>query len=158
MSNIFWGIVGSLLGALVVLLIKEVLSYLKSRKGVFTGEWDQIIPAQQGEPAKHDLVHCQHIGRNIEGKIERLQPKEQRYKNWRFQGQVRSQVLFVTFWTTNEAKNPGSYGTIQLNIITETQLSGFYVKLIVAALEERFTGQLKKFQLEWVRRRAQRRS
>jgi hypothetical protein len=57
----------------------------------------------------------------------------------------------MTFWTTDLTKNPGSYGTIQLHWINECELQGFYVKLIVTPDEPRFTGQLKQFQLKWMR-------
>ena len=151
MTEILFGIVGSLIGALFVLAIQELITIARSRKGVFTGKWDQLIKAQHDEPEKHDLVLCKHVGETIRGTIRRKNPTDQEFKSWMFQGQVRGSLVFVTFWAKDSAKNPGSYGTIQLHIIDEKHLKGFYVKLKVTAAQDKFTGELQKIQLDWQR-------
>lgn len=152
MTETLFGIVGSLLGALLVLAVQEMIGRARSRKGVFSGEWEELILAQHGEAEKHDQVTCKHVGNTVSGSIRRQHPTDQTHKNWRFQGHVRGSLIFVTFWATDAAKNPGSYGTIQLHMINEKQLKGFYVKLIVTASQDKFTGELKQVHVEWLRR------
>jgi hypothetical protein len=67
MDSIFWGIVGSIIGALAILLVQELIAYVKARRGVLTGEWNQMIPAQQDQPAKLDRVHAGRPERDWRG-------------------------------------------------------------------------------------------
>jgi len=123
------GVLERVVGAVVVLLIQEIIARLRARKGVVSGEWEQIVPQQNSEAEKHDHVVCRHIGNKISGHITRLLPHELKFKRWRFEGQMRVSLVFLTFWPVDAAKNPGSYGTIRLHMIDEKQLQGFYVKL-----------------------------
>jgi hypothetical protein len=135
----------------VVLAVQELIGWWKARPGVLTGEWKQHIPTEHGEPEKVDQVTCKHIGKNLSGHIKRIQPPDQTSKEWYFSGQIRGPLVFMTFWATDAATNPGSYGTIQLNMIDDNTFKGFYVKLIVTTKNERFTGQLRQCHLEWKR-------
>jgi len=144
-----WGIGGGIIGVFVGLLAQEAFKYLRSRRGILTGTWSQIIEPQKGEPFKRDLVRCHHIGSDLRGTIERIEPNDQ--KRWMFQGKRIGNLVFVTFWRSNQLRNPGSYGTIQLNVINENDLRGFYVKLIVTAGQKNFSGELQDFLLQWKR-------
>jgi hypothetical protein len=149
MDTLLVGIIGSIIGGGALWMFQLAVTHFREDRGLLTGEWDQIIPAQKNQPEKHDLVNCRDNGSKLRGSIERINPAEQSFKKWQFQGQRRGSLLFMTFWTTNLKSNPGSYGTIQLHSIGENHWKGFYVKLIVTADKEMFTGQLEKFDLEW---------
>lgn len=151
MTDFLWGIGGGIIGVLVGVLAQEGFLYLRSRRGILTGTWSQIIDAQKGEPFKHDLLRCRHFGSDLRGTIERIEPKDQDYKRWTFRGKRIGNLVFVTFWTSDQVKNPASYGTIQLNVINENDLRGFYVKLIVTPGQKQFSGDLQDFSLQWKR-------
>ena len=149
MDFLFWGIVSSVLGGFAVLAFQWIVSYVQEEGGPLTGEWVQFIPAQKEEPEKHDIVHCRDKGSKLRGWIERVEPTDQSFKKWRFQGQRKGSLVFLTFCTTDRERNPSSYGTIQLHMAEGNHLRGFYVKLIVNTDQSRFTGQLEQFNLEW---------
>jgi hypothetical protein len=155
-AEFVWGIVGGIIGVFIGVLAQQAFQYIRSRRGILTGSWSQIIDAQKGEPFKRDLVRCRHSGSELRGTIERIEPKDQSYKRWTFRGKNIGNLVFVTFWTGDQVKNPGSYGTIQLNVINENDLRGFYVKLIVTPSQKQFSGVLQDFSLQWKRSSRQR--
>jgi hypothetical protein len=152
---VFWSIVGSVIATVTGVSYRCLVDYIKSRRGVLTGSWIQRIPAQKGQPAKMDRVNCRHIGSCFTGDIQRVEPSEQKHKQWQFSGQLRGSLVFMTFWTTDLARNPGSYGTIQLNMIDDAHLWGFYVKRVVASNVDRdkwqFTEGFEQFEIDWMR-------
>ncbi|OGP66106.1 MAG: hypothetical protein A2169_15890 [Deltaproteobacteria bacterium RBG_13_47_9] len=149
MEVVLWGIIGSVIGALLVLLVDRTLAYIREERGPFTGDWDQLIPAQKDQPAKHDIVHCRNNGSKLSGDIERVEPTGQSYKKWRFEGKREGALVFLLFWSTDRERNPDSYGTIQLHMVGKNHWHGFYVKLIVTSDHLKFTGGLEQFELEW---------
>jgi hypothetical protein len=151
MTNLLWGVIGSVAGAVLVLLIQEILSFLKSRHGVLTGKWEQLIYNAEQEPVKKDTVKCRHIGDSLTGEIQRFYPKDQSFKKWRFQGKVRRNLFFGIFWSTDVKRNVTSYGTLQLYLENESLMKGFYVRLKVKSDEVRFSEELTPVRFEWKR-------
>jgi hypothetical protein len=151
MADFLWGIGGGIIGVVVGMLTQEVFLYFRSRRGILTGTWSQIIDAQKGELFKRDLVKCLHFGSDIKGTIKRIEPECQNYKRWKFRGKRIGNLVFVTFWTDDQINNPLSYGTIQLNVIDENDLRGFYARLVVTLGQKQFSGELEDFVLQWKR-------
>lgn len=128
--------------------------YRKIRRGNLSGTWYQVIPSWEGEPEKLDLVECVHYRDTITGKIRRLKPENQRYKSWEFTTKIRRNLIFGIFLSDDVRKNPGSYGTLQLNMLNENHLQGFYVRLTVSPLspnEATFTDELRRIPFQWKR-------
>src|SRR5207302_1737079 len=93
-STLIWGIVANSISFLLGFGAKELITYFKYRKKALTGDWEQII--EDAQTPKRDLVHCRHIGDKLEGTIERLEPKDQNYKRWKFEAQQRNSMIFGT--------------------------------------------------------------
>ena len=119
------------------------------RSGVLTGTWDQIIPSQNEQPGKRDTVICKHIGETLSGEILRVDPAEESFKKWNFNGRVRNDLIFVVFWTADEKTNPGSYGTIQLHRLPLGYCEGHYEKWVLSSDGTEFTGKLQQAKLKW---------
>ncbi len=150
--SLLFFLVGFLL-ALVLPLGKKYIQRLTNR-GNLSGTWYQLIPPSGNEPKKMDLIECIHEGDTLTGKIKRLEPQDQRFKSWEFTIKVRQNFAFGFFWADNVRVNPGSYGTLQLNMLNETHLQGFYVKLIAAPMlqeDTRFSEELHRTPLQWKR-------
>jgi hypothetical protein len=148
-GGIAWSIGTSLLGGVVGFLLKEIIAYVKGRKGPLTGVWEQTI--SEGTITKRDYVKCRQIGDNLKGKIERKEPIDQVSKKWKFQAQIRGSMLFGIFWATDLKRNPGSYGTLQLHMMNQSKLEGFYVKTTTTLEGSKIIVQLKKIPFSWQR-------
>jgi hypothetical protein len=142
---------GLFAGALVGIyaIAGEIAGYIisKSKYGM-NGEWEQIIPAQNGDPRRIDLVRCKHSGENVSGVIQRLDPPPEpgeRRKQWNFQGKKKDMFVFLIYWTRERRL---SYGTIQLLDFT-TKLSGNYVKLVPDNTSHPTKLLPKLFDIEW---------
>jgi len=127
--SVLWGVGGSIIGALAVVIYRDIKDMTLARKGDLTGKWEQIIPAQSGEPEKLDIVDCKHIGNKLKGCIVRVSPADQSEKHWNFEAKITHDVVYGTYWPLNPSKNPRSYGTIQLDVIDVNQLKGYYGRL-----------------------------
>lgn len=152
-SSIFWGIVGSILGTVGGLFYSDLRDWVRMRRGVLTGDWDQVIPAQNNQPEKKDHVECRHVGDSISGDIHRVTPTNEKNKSWGFEGRVRGDLIFLVFWTTNEKDNPGSYGTIQLHRMPDGFCEGHYERWVLSTDRNQFTGKFQEAQLKWLPRR-----
>ena len=149
---IFFSIGAFLLGFLICRISPWI--YTKVLKGNLSGTWYQKIPSWGNEPEKLDLVECVHHGDTMSGKIRRLKPEDQRYKSWEFAMKVRRSLIFGIFLSDDLRKNPGSYGTLQLNMLDENHLQGFYVRLAVfssSPSEPTFTDELRQIPFHWER-------
>ena len=151
MIDFIWGLIGGIIGIIVGFIIEKLYSYFRSRNGILTGNWEQIIPAQKDQDPKRDQVKCHHVGQELNGTIHRIEPKKHDFKKWAFKGRIIDNLIFLTFWTTDPIKNPGSYGTIQLNSVPGKDPNGFYVKLIMTSDNKQLTGKLEQFDLHWTR-------
>ena len=124
-------IISAIVGALAGLFFKELVDFLKSRDSELSGEWIEVIDAQNGEVAKKDKVESRHFGNRLKGSIKRIEPPSENYKTWTFEGYYLDDLFFGIFQTTDKRLNPGSYGTLQLRRVIfkgEIILEGFYVK------------------------------
>lgn len=151
-ANIIFGLIGSVIGALLIWLSENISRSLRTRRGELSGLWYQIIPQHGTEPNKIDRVECKQINDRLTGNISRIFPPNQRFKEWEFEAKTKRNLLFGTFWSRDTSKNPGSYGTLQLNIIDEKHLEGFYVRLLTVAAEEGtpvFTNKLERIPFSW---------
>jgi hypothetical protein len=148
---VFWGIVGSILGAIAVLLLQQALSYFKARRGFHTGEWEQVIYDADGKAEKRDRVTIHHEGETFKGLMRRLEPVDQSFRSWHLLGRIESNMIFCIYWSTNFRVNPGSYGTIQLHMINHWDFTGFYVKLVVSDKLTEFSEAFTSTRLQWKR-------
>src|SRR4051812_5590792 len=87
-SNLFWGLVGSVIGAIVVFFAQDMLARLRERRGFLTGVWEQIIYDDHGITIKRDKVTIRHEGHAFTGYVNRLQPIDQSFRSWHLQGRV----------------------------------------------------------------------
>ena len=119
----------------------------------FTGTWRQEIPEMRGELGKTDIVLCEHKEDRLSGTIRRLLPESERFKRWSFEARIRKGLVFGTFWPSDEDKNPKNYGTLHLNMISDTYLEGFLVELFCTDHEgeHRFTGEITHVPTRWIR-------
>lgn len=153
MNTWFANIVASVLGAAVFSLLAATIQFVRYRTGELAGTWDQQVLDENGVVAKLDEVRCRHYGTHIKGTIRRIDPIDQQSKRWRFYGEVRHKLLFCIYFTTSAKKNPGSYGTIQLHILNNGLLEGFYVRIKETADDEmKLASELSRVRLKWVRR------
>lgn len=150
---VFWGVVGSVLGSLGTVWYLALGNYLKSRRGEFTGEWKQTIPAFDGEPEKIAIVKCRHIGDRLYGTTERISPRTEFVQRWEVEARIKRGLVFGIYWPEDSSKLPGSYGTLQFKIVDETLFEGFYVRARPAQLAERasFVETLRTIPLRWER-------
>jgi hypothetical protein len=151
MNNIFWAIIGSIVGAIVVLILEQFLNFLKSRNRDYSGRWEQVIYDENGKIVKKDEVACRQIGDSLSGEIHRFDPSEQNSKKWKFKGKIKGNFFFGMFWAIDVRTNPKSYGTLQLYITNANLMKGFYVKLQDVPDETKFSQELKQVRFEWKR-------
>ncbi|HBB97325.1 MAG TPA: hypothetical protein DC054_18255 [Blastocatellia bacterium] len=147
-STVLLSVVANSISFLFGFGAKELIKYFKYRKRVLTGDWAQII--EDGKTSKRDLVHCRHTGDKLEGTIERLEPSDENYKSWKFKATQKNSMIFGTFWAT-DLRNNESYGTIQLVLITHSNLEGFYVRMEVTTEESKLVSNLKETRFRWQR-------
>ncbi len=129
-----------------------LLHDLRLLRGSLSGEWEQLIYDENGQLVKRDRVKLRHISDIVMGSIKRVWSVkgDETYKRWKFLGRVRHRLLFAIFWTTDERRNPESYGTIQLLLKGEV-MEGFYVRLIIRGEKLAIREELKNIKLEWKR-------
>lgn len=150
-SNLLWGLIDALIGALVAIVLQEVFAYWRGRSGFLAGRWDETLYDKQGNVAKIDRIVVQHHGNVVKGRIRRLNPVDQSFKRWRFYGRIEGNLLFGVFWSTDLRRNPGSYGTIQLHMLNQSRFTGFYVRLDVASDLTGISETMSRLKLEWER-------
>lgn len=144
-------IAGGVIGVICSGIWSIIKGFFAGRKGELSGSWHQIIPRQDNEPEKLDLVRCKHTNSRVYGTITRLNPSNQVEKEWEFEAKLRNDLFFGVFWPKDSSINPGSYGTLQLQIINVNSLKGFYVKHLKVAAETKnqVNAELKPIQFEW---------
>ena len=152
MLNLVIGVVGSLIAA--GLSAVGVMAYRRYRRGrgPFVGEWDQHIPAVDNQPEKRDLVTCSQHGERVFGRVKRIEPAVENWKDWRFEGRVREQVLAATFWS----EDPGvdSFGTMLLVHSGEHRYTGYYTKHSPVERDlDRIADDRRRVFFEWRKRR-----
>lgn len=153
MLNLVVGIIGSLIAA--AMSAAGVMAYRRYRKGSgpFVGEWDQHIPALDDQPAKHDLVTCCQHGERVYGKVKRIEPTGENWKDWGFEGRVREHVLAATFWSEDPGVN--SFGTMLLVHSGEHRYEGYYTKHSPAERNlDRIADDRRRIYFEWRKRRS----
>jgi|GEM_PF-3682291 len=128
MSNLLIGIIGSIIAAIIIAVIVRLYKRYQLGRGHFAGEWNQIIPKYQDEPEKRDIVNCRQKGERIFGEVQRIEPYEQNWKKWKFNGRVRENVLVAYFWSDDPCVN--SFGSYILVHSGEYKYMGHYTKLL----------------------------
>jgi len=136
-------------GRYTLILLHDYMGLLR---GPLSGEWEQLIYDEKGQLVKRDRVKLRHIKDTVMGSIRREWSKkgDETYKRWKFLGRVRHRLLFAIFWTTDERRNPESYGTIQL-LSKGEEMEGFYVRLIIRGEELAIREELRNIKLKWRR-------
>ena len=156
LSKVIIGIVSAVAGAIAILLFKEIVASLKSKDSELSGDWIQLVYDKNGDVIRKDKVECFHVGNRLKGKIKRIKPSHESYKEWTFEGYFLDDLFFATFQTLDRKKNPGSYGTLQLHKVIQlgqTSLEGYYVKseLQIGTEKGDITRSIKQVNLKWER-------
>jgi len=142
-----------ILGAIAAVVVSKLWEMWQYKKGDLTGIWEENIYDSSNNILKKDRVELKHnyFTKKVLGKVKREFPKEEDYKEWEFQGIVRGNMLFILYWSTDLSTNSGSYGTIQLNQINESKLTGFYIRPISKGKNDKVSNSMKKVVLDWSR-------
>jgi len=151
--SIFWWVLGSVIGSLGTVWYIELRTYLQARRGEFTGDWKQIIPAFEDEPEKIAIVRCKHVGDRIVARTERVLPESPVVQRWEVEGRIKRGLIFGIYWPEDSSKLPGSYGTLQFKIVDENLFDGFYVRARSAQTTDKgeFIEKLKTIPIRWER-------
>jgi hypothetical protein len=128
-ASFAWQFVWALVGALLGIVLKPIWDLLASRRGEFTGEWTQTIPAFEGEPEKIAIVKIRHSGDRLYGRTERTVPRLEFVQRWKVDARIKRGLVFGIYWPEDSSKLPGSYGTLQFKIQHENKFEGFYVRV-----------------------------
>jgi hypothetical protein len=153
MLNFVWGVVASILATILSALGVFAYRHYRSGRGMFVGEWDQHIPAAEDQPAKHDLVTCRQHGARVYGRVKRIEPTAENWKDWGFEGRVRENVVAATFWSADAGVN--SFGTMLLVHSGEHRYEGYYTKHAPAERNlDRIADERRRIYFEWRKRRA----
>jgi hypothetical protein len=116
-----------------------------------TGVWVQEIAPGFGQLPKTDMVECVQRENQLGGVINRILPESERFKRWYFSAQVMPSLVLGILWPKDETKNANSYGTIQLNRISDDRLEGFLAELLCEGigLQSRLTGECRQWSIQW---------
>jgi len=154
MEEFIFRLIVGILGAIGAVIVTKIWKDWQYRRGVLTGEWEQIIYNDAGDIKKKDLVILKHnhFTQKIIGKIHREFPDKESKKEWVFEGIIRGNILFMLFWANDVSINPKSYGTIQLNEINESNLTGFYIRATSDGKDGEMLNILHKTIIEWKRK------
>ncbi len=140
-------------GGIVLLVLQSIGARLQESRGVFTGNWQQVIvdADESGRVVrKEDLVRCRQKGEVVQADIKRIRPEEQNRRAWYFNGRYRERVLFGHFWAKDLADR--SYGTIFLRQTSHDSFSGYYVRQHqVVVKPDQDTVIIRTIPLEWHR-------
>jgi hypothetical protein len=93
--------------------------------GPIAGKWVQTIYKYNGEPKRVDEVKCYQRGNNVYGTIKRIEPSDQKEKQWKFLGIYLNGTLFSVYFPKN--RNRISYGSWLLKVDRKT-CEGIYRK------------------------------
>ncbi len=97
-------VMGTLTGLVAIAIaagIVRLYGLYREGTGSLAGEWDQYVPAFGGEPAKRDRVTCRHRKRKekVSGDVRRIEPPDQDWKTWKFEGRARGKLFAACFWS-----------------------------------------------------------
>ena len=153
MEEFIFRLIAGILGAIASVIALNFWKDWQYRRGELTGEWEQTIYNNKGKIIKTDLVVLKHnhFNKKIIGTIHRKSPNKESKKEWYFEGIIRGNMLFMIFWSNDLSKNPGSYGTIQLNEVNESNLTGFYIRPNSDGKNGEILKILNKTTIEWKR-------
>lgn len=153
MEEFIFRLIVGILGAIAAVIVTKLWKDWQYRRGELTGEWKQIIYDKTGNIKKTDSISLKHnhFSKKISGKICRKSPDEESKKEWLFEGIIRGNILFMIFWSKDVSINPGSYGTIQLNEVNESNLTGFYIRPSSDGRDGEILNVLHKTTIEWKR-------
>ena len=120
------GIVGSIVGSLITLLIQIVVRWVREVRAPYTGTWEDKIYNSEGIIVKRDRWICRQRGEEVFGIIVRVFPNDQRHRQWLFLGRIRSNNLFGLYWS----KDPSipSFGSVYLHQSHDFKFRGHYLK------------------------------
>ncbi|PCI51808.1 MAG: hypothetical protein COB45_14115 [Gammaproteobacteria bacterium] len=154
MEEFIFRVIVGVLGAISAVIITKLWKDWQYKRGELTGEWVQIIYDNNENIKKTDSVQLKHnhFTKKVTGKICRKSPDEESKKEWIFEGIIRGNVLFMIFWSKDVSINPGSHGTIQLNEVNESELTGFYIRPNSAGQDSQILNVLDKTTIEWKRK------
>lgn len=144
-------IAGAVLGGILLYVVQEVRVYAQERKGIMTGDWEQIISDPSGQnPLKQDAISCKQKGDLVRAEIKRHTPTDQSGRTWGFVGRLRDGIVFGHFWSKDPI-NP-SFGTIFLRQTAAERFAGHYVRLHrVIEKSDEDTVSIRQVPLEWRR-------
>jgi len=148
-------VVGSIVGALATVLFGWIRNELQARRGEYTGEWTQIIPAWEGEPQKIAIVTCKHRGDRLYATTVRTEPPADYPQRWKVEARHKRGLVYGIYWPEDASKLPGSYGTLQFKVVNDNLFAGFYVRAHSAEGgdpgQSEFSEKLKSIPIRWER-------
>jgi len=127
MVELILGIIATLIGAIIIGIIKGYHYYLIG-KGPLNGTFEQYIPPHQGEPEKRDLVACKQIGNTVKGTVIRREPSDQKGKEWKFKGRAYENLFAVVYWAI-EPTASDSFGSWLMKHTGENKWEGKYFRI-----------------------------
>ena len=128
MSELFVGILGSVIGALIYAVFSDYVDYLLVyRKSEFTGYWRISILDKNGQEIKIDYCHLLHDKRRgiIKGNIVREVPEKQNYRKWYCNGALIKDRIIVSFWSAKDSQK--SDGSGYLFLVDDKRFEGIYM-------------------------------
>lgn len=128
------GILCSVVGGVILHLMKSLAVYISELRGPYTGKWENRIYNSSGGLVKVDRMSLRQRGEEVKGTIKRISPEKQKCKIWRFQGRIIDQNLFATYWS--KQKRIKSYGSWYVRQKADDKFSGVYLKYSNADAKE----------------------
>lgn len=123
--SIVIGIIGSIVGALLVICFQWFYRRMNENSSPFTGKWHGGYYDDDDTPLARDEVIVRQNGENVMGTIARLYPEEQNHRKWIWTGKLKDKNLFAIFWPTT-ADIP-SYGCLYLRQVNDDCFTGHYL-------------------------------
>lgn len=124
LTNLFSGIVGSVLATMFSDYIDYWLIY---RKSDFTGYWKNSVFDSNNEVVKIDYCHLLHDKRKgtFKGTIVRAFPKKQSTRKWFCNGAIVKDKGIMSFWSAYESQK--SDGSGYLLLTDDKKFEGIYM-------------------------------
>lgn len=131
LDNLPTELIAGFIGSGLTFLASWLWKAWKESRGAFSGRWDQliytetIVPGMFESPVKHDLLSVKHSNDTIRVDIKRMEPEDQKQREWYFIGRFTNGQIYGYFWSKTIA-DP-SYGTILLRQRERNCFRGFYL-------------------------------
>ncbi len=103
LSDIFNGVVGSILGGIALLAIAWLISKFAEFRNQGSGNWDAAVFDNEGRIVKRDIILLRQKGEVVHGRLRRVEPKNERHRRWHCYGRVLGRIFFGIFWPIDKS-------------------------------------------------------